>query len=376
MRYHAMQSRGSGALTVFLGIKAATRQLADPSIKNILPTIEKTQQELLSQADIIIFSDKVINAEEDVLKFIADGEHLTQLEGEIKNWKGYLAYFSKEADYHELSELQNKINEAIKIVNKLESHLYPVDLKILFKNYDNLLANIKSCESAFDKATDSYETFKYLIFQVADNDDLLRKLNSIEAEKFGDFALDYYNSKSLRTLFENNADLVESWKAIKYCGDDELAKLATNLDELEVVAKNINDINLAGGYKAWKLAKGAGKFDTYIKNGFRLDASTIDDAFVHLDNVTLNGAGKPTFNNSNGLLGCHNELNFNAQKFSNGGRIEVISEVPSNINGVKTVQYKVLQADIHGNLFQVNTQVMALFIQKPYMIPLFILRQQ
>lgn len=54
-------------------------------------------------------------------------------------------------------------------------------------------------------------------------------------------------------------ELVESWKTVKYCGDDELAKLATNIDELDVVAKNTDEITAAGGYKAWKSTSIVGK---------------------------------------------------------------------------------------------------------------------
>ena len=89
----------------------------------------------------------------------------------------------------------------------------------------------------------------------------------------------------------------------------------------------------------------------YVKNGAKINATTLNDAFRHIDDVTLNGAGKPTYN-SKGILGCHNEINFNAQKVVNGGRIEVVNEIASNTNGVKTIEYKVLQVDIQGNVIQ------------------------
>ena len=81
---------------------------------------------------------------------------------------------------------------------------------------------------------------------------------------------------------------------------------------------------------------------------FKINASTLDDAFKHVDDVTLNGAGRPTFS-SNKIVGCHNEVNFNAQKISNGGRIEVINETSTTVNGVKTVEYKTLKLDAQGN---------------------------
>ena len=95
-------------------------------------------------------------------------------------------------------------------------------------------------------------------------------------------------------------------------------------------------------------AQGVAIWAEYVKNGFKVNANIIDDAFRHVDEVTLNGAGKPTYSSGN-LVGCHNEVNFNAQKISNGGRIQVISESPAGVNGVKTIEYKTLQLDALGN---------------------------
>jgi hypothetical protein len=94
---------------------------------------------------------------------------------------------------------------------------------------------------------------------------------------------------------------------------------------------------------------GPSNFPTYAKNGFLVDALTIDDAFLHVESVTLNGAGRATFDAYNGLVGCHNETNFYAQTTSNGGRIEILSATPSTIPGVKNISYRVLQLDIPGN---------------------------
>jgi hypothetical protein len=68
------------------------------------------------------------------------------------------------------------------------------------------------------------------------------------------FELSYYGieSSSSVSVCVGYAELVNSWKTIKYCGDDELAKLATNLNELDVVAKNADEIKAVGGYKKWK----------------------------------------------------------------------------------------------------------------------------
>jgi hypothetical protein len=56
------------------------------------------------------------------------------------------------------------------------------------------------------------------------------------------------------SIFEDYAELIQSWKTIKYCGDDELAKLATNVDELTDVSKHVDEINNVG-YSAWKASR-------------------------------------------------------------------------------------------------------------------------
>ncbi len=80
--------------------------------------------------------------------------------------------------------------------------------------------------------------------------ELLFKENYIFEHSF----LDIVSFRSV-SFCDGYAELVESWKTIKYCGDDELAKLATNLDELGDVAKNADEITKAGGYKVWKASR-------------------------------------------------------------------------------------------------------------------------
>jgi hypothetical protein len=100
--------------------------------------------------------------------------------------------------------------------------------------------------------------------------------------------------------------------------------------------------------KGEEVVQGAGNFAEYVRNGFKINGSLLDDAFKHVDDITMNGAGKPTFN-AEKIVGCHNEVNFNAQRVSNGGRIEVISETPSGVAGVKNIEYKTLKLDNQGN---------------------------
>jgi hypothetical protein len=91
-----------------------------------------------------------------------------------------------------------------------------------------------------------------------------------------------------------------------------------------------------------------GRWTEYIKNGFKINASLLDDAFKHVDDFVPNGTGKATFNGEK-LVGCHNEVNFNKQLTSNGGRVEIVNSTPSSVNGVKNIEYRTLKLDAQGN---------------------------
>ncbi len=65
--------------------------------------------------------------------------------------------------------------------------------------------------------------------------------------------------------FNDNPGGVDGWSVIKNSGNDDLAKLATDLDELDLVYKNLDDITKFGGYKEWnRILRGA------VKNGDEL----------------------------------------------------------------------------------------------------------
>jgi len=133
------------------------------------------------------------------------------------------------------------------------------------------------------------------------------------------FEDDLYASKELREYTSKADDPDKVFYAWRLLHDD---KLPSKIDPtiLKEVENNYQTIKNAGGYMKWKAVNRAGSFAEYIKNGFKINTSILDDAFKHVDDITLNGAGKPTFN-GNKIVGCHNEVNFNAQKVSNGGSI-------------------------------------------------------
>jgi len=110
-------------------------------------------------------------------------------------------------------------------------------------------------------------------------------------------------------------------------------------------------------------------FAEYIKNGFKINASTLDDGFKHVDDIELNGAGVVKYGDG-GLVGCHNELNFKNQITSKGGRIQVITETPSSVSGVKEIKYKVLKNDGSGGFIgDPNTKEFTKTIYDPAVIP-------
>ena len=83
------------------------------------------------------------------------------------------------------------------------------------------------------------------------------------------FKLDFpeTNPSSLEALdkFSKNPELVDAWKTIKYNGDNELAKLATDLGELDFLSSNFDDVTKFGSYKEWiRIIRGT------VKNGEEL----------------------------------------------------------------------------------------------------------
>jgi hypothetical protein len=72
------------------------------------------------------------------------------------------------------------------------------------------------------------------------------------------FAEDFFdNTNDILHSFETDPKLLESWKLIRNCGDENLAQLSKQYDELILVSKNIDNITAQGGYKIWKSAKEA-----------------------------------------------------------------------------------------------------------------------
>jgi hypothetical protein len=98
--------------------------------------------------------------------------------------------------------------------------------------------------------------------------------------------------------------------------------------------------------RVYKLANSVGNFAEYVKNGFKLNASTLDDAFRHIDNIELNGMSQVKYSGGD-LVGCHNVDNFNLQKIPNG-RINEVSSTPLT-NGVSEIKYNVLKNDGSGS---------------------------
>ena len=130
----------------------------------------------------------------------------------------------------------------------------------------------------------------------------------------------------------------------------------TNTFNLETVSRHLDDtgkladdiaaeIVQSGSYSKWL----SDKLVTYVKSGHKITKNTIDDAFDHINDVKLNGAGNPTYNNTQGIVGAHNLDVFNGQSVPSGGRIEIVNNGSTTVSGVNKIEYKVLAADSGGN---------------------------
>jgi len=77
------------------------------------------------------------------------------------------------------------------------------------------------------------------------------------------------NGGYVDAVFHGNPELVDAWEVIKNSGDDNLAKLATDLDELAKVSDNLPSIKKVGSYPEWR------KMDDLFKSGRMPDLNTL-----------------------------------------------------------------------------------------------------
>jgi len=99
-----------------------------------------------------------------------------------------------------------------------------------------------------------------------------RKLDELDAPAKKAFQKQFANQgdEVLAKFNQGDGELVDAWGVIKFSGDDDLAKLANNLNELDLVAKNVDKIEAVGGYKAWKTSSAYTNFGKTIKGGKNL----------------------------------------------------------------------------------------------------------
>jgi uncharacterized protein YbjQ (UPF0145 family) len=99
--------------------------------------------------------------------------------------------------------------------------------------------------------------------------------------------------------------LVDSWKVVKYCDDPVLAAKATDIAELNLVSKYLDDITAAGGYKTWKafdnlfsstrqraIAKFGKEAEELIYVKFRKDGGAAAEILDHYGTNGLNALKK------------------------------------------------------------------------------------
>ncbi len=159
-------------------------------------------------------------------------------------------------------------------------------------------------------------------------------------------------AKELSLLTEKPFYASDGWVELAKNGDVYSEKAFVKLEnglEKGTLSHNVGGASGAEGTDFVRLGvKNGENFVEYTKNGFKINPSTLDDGFKHIDDFVPNGAGNPTFN-AEKLVGCHNETNFNKLLTSNGGRVEIVNITPTGINGVKNIEYRTLQLDIQGN---------------------------
>ena len=179
-------------------------------------------------------------------------------------------------------------------------------------------------------------------------------LNDLDDTQKARFVEDFKDAgdETLRYLDETGFEI---WTALNNISEINLGIRIDDFFYLENFLKNnpnrnlnelANDISNSGGYSAWKMAYENNLFPTYLNNSSKLDATSLDDGFKHINDVELNGVGQVKYNSGN-LVGCHNEIKFNLQKLPNG-RIKEISRIELT-EGVFEIKYNVLKNDGSGD---------------------------
>lgn len=142
---------------------------------------------------------------------------------------------------------------------------------------------------------------------------------------------------------------MKAWEALPAGLRTDVFKLETTSLHLSKTGKTpaqiSTEISTSGSYNKW-LADHSVEF---VKDGHKIDVPTLSSGYLHIEDVVLNGAGKPTYNSTHGIVGAHNIDNFLAQTIPNGGRIEVVTSVGTSATGVNKIQYRVLALDGQGN---------------------------
>lgn len=120
-------------------------------------------------------------------------------------------------------------------------------------------------------------------------------------------------NKEFAEAIIRNPDLVDAWKILDDAGVDDV--LRRNVDELELVGKNIDEIKKAGGYKAWKDINNAGgwKITQKIKNKYPNEALPKDGelwGIAKIENGLINPIGNKgkTFNEVDFVITIKGEL--------------------------------------------------------------------
>ncbi|MEM9547188.1 MAG: hypothetical protein AAGA77_14500 [Bacteroidota bacterium] len=162
------------------------------------------------------------------------------------------------------------------------------------------------------------------------------------------FISDFATNFRALKFFYNNAQGYKAWYSLKNTprairgNVTNLETVSRHLDETGKIADEVaSEIAHSGNFYKWL----SDNLITYVKNGFRINRTTIDDGFKHINEIKPNGVNRATYSSGSGIVGAHNIETFMKETVSNGKRIEIINNFPTSVHGVRRISYKVLALD-------------------------------
>jgi len=144
--------------------------------------------------------------------------------------------------------------------------------------------------------------------------------DKIEAlgDKSSDFIDDFAENIDALKKFAGDDKLVESWKVL----DDTGSSLKTNIDELTVVSKHLDDIDNFGGYDNWRLRTGRTRHSNWVQVDDITSKVLARKPHV-LEIEGLDRVRNYRGNRLEGFTGCHSKQALDDFIGTNGGAYQI-----------------------------------------------------